>query len=97
MATDQVRKGGQIVVVGLPGEPSELFMTPLVRGEVDLNTSYGSMWSNFEQALRLMENGTIDTETIVDDSYTVSDPTSAFESFLNAEAVKPVFRFGEGV
>ncbi|WP_152040224.1 zinc-dependent alcohol dehydrogenase [Salinigranum salinum] len=96
MATDQVRKGGQIVVVGLPGEPSELFMTPLVRGEVDLNTSYGSMWSNFEQALRLMENGTIDTETIVDDSYTVSDPTSAFESFLNAEAVKPVFRFEEG-
>ncbi|PSQ15143.1 alcohol dehydrogenase [Halobacteriales archaeon QS_8_69_26] len=93
MATDQVRKGGQVVVVGLPGESSDLFMTPLVRGEVDLTTSYGSTWRNFEQALRLMENGTIDADDIVDDSYSITDPGSAFESFLNSGAVKPVFRF----
>jgi L-iditol 2-dehydrogenase len=43
MTADATRKGGQIVVVGLPGERSELFMTPLVRGEIDLNTSYGSV------------------------------------------------------
>ncbi len=41
-AAEHVGKGGQIVVVGLPGEESELFMTPLVKGEVDLDTSYGS-------------------------------------------------------
>lgn len=96
MAADQVRKGGQVVVVGLPGEASELFVTPLVRGEVDLNTSYGSTWRNFEQALRLMENGTIDPDAIVDNSYSVSDPAGAFESFLDSEAVKPVFTFDDG-
>jgi L-iditol 2-dehydrogenase len=52
MAADQVRKGGQ-VVVGLPGESSDLF------------------------------------------SYTVRDPARAFESFLNSESVKPVFRFDD--
>jgi len=95
MATDQVRKGGQIVCVGLPGEPSELFVTPLVRGEIDLNTSYGSVWRNFEQALRLMDAGAIDAGTIVNDSYSVSDPGEAFESFLASEVVKPAFTFGE--
>ncbi|MCU4742412.1 alcohol dehydrogenase catalytic domain-containing protein [Halobacteria archaeon AArc-m2/3/4] len=90
---DVVRKGGQVVVVGLPGEPSDLFMTPIVRGEIDLTTSYGSTWSNFEQALRLMENGTIDADEIVSTSYSASDPATAFEAFLNSEVIKPVFRF----
>ncbi len=91
---DVVRKGGQVVVVGLPGEPSELFMTPVVRGEIEVTTSYGSTWSNFEQALRLMENGTIDADEIVSTSYSTSDPATAFEAFLNSEVIKPVFRFG---
>jgi L-iditol 2-dehydrogenase len=93
VAAEQVRKGGQVVVVGLPGEPSELFVTPLVRGEVDLTTSYGSSWTNFEQALRLLEAGAVDTTAIVSDAYSVSDPATAFESFLDSEVVKPVFRF----
>ncbi|NHN49442.1 alcohol dehydrogenase catalytic domain-containing protein [Halostella sp. JP-L12] len=93
MAADRVRKGGQIVVVGLPGEDSELFMTPLVRGEVDLNTSYGSTWRNFEQALRLMERGEIAVDEIVDDSFDVADPDAAFEAFLASETCKPVFSF----
>jgi L-iditol 2-dehydrogenase len=95
IGADHVRKGGQIVVVGLPGEESDLFMTPLVRGEVDLNTSYGSMWRNFEQALRLMEGGAIAIEDIVDESYSVSDPERAFEGFLNSETCKPLFQFTE--
>ena len=95
MAVDQVRKGGQVVVVGLPGEPSELFMTPAVRGEIDINTSYGSTWRNFEQALRLMDNGAVDAETIVDTSYSTDDPEAAFEAFLNSESCKPVFSFSD--
>ena len=93
IAAEHVRKGGEIVVVGLPGDENKLFLTPLVRGEVDLNTSYGSTWSNFEQALRLMEQGTIAVDEIVDDSYTVDDPKAAFDSFLASETCKPIFSF----
>jgi L-iditol 2-dehydrogenase len=93
MAIEQVRKGGEVVVVGLPGDSSDLFMTPVVRGEIRIETSYGSHWRNFEQAVRLMENGTIDIAPIVDTSYDVDDPTGAFESFLNSETCKPVFTF----
>jgi L-iditol 2-dehydrogenase len=94
-AAEHVRKGGQIVVIGLPGEDSELFMTPLVRGEVDLNTSYGSTWRNFEQALRLMDGGEIAIEDIVDESFNTGDPSAAFEAFLDSETCKPLFRFGD--
>lgn len=96
MAVENVRKGGQVVTVGLPGEPSEIFMTPVVRGEIDLNTSYGSTWTNFEQALQLMKNQTIDPEVLIDTSYSTANPTAAFVAFLDAQTLKPVFTFDQG-
>lgn len=93
MAVEHVRKGGEVVVVGLPGDSSDVFMTPVVRGEITVGTSYGSDWRNFEQAIRLMENGSIEVESIVDPSYNVDNPTEAFESFLESETCKPVFTF----
>jgi L-iditol 2-dehydrogenase len=92
-AVEQVRKGGETVVVGLPGGSSDVFMTPVVRGEITVGTSYGSKWRNFEQAIRLMENGAIDIEPIVDRSYDVDHPTEAFEAFLRSETCKPIFTF----
>lgn len=93
MAVEHVRKGGEVVVIGLPGDSSDVFMTPVVRGEITVGTSYGSDWRNFEQAIRLMENGSIEVESIVDPSYDVDNPTEAFESFLESETCKPVFTF----
>ena len=95
-AIDAVRKGGQIVVVGIPGQPSEVSLAPVVRGEVDVNSSYGSKWADFEQALQLMRNDAIDVETIVDTSFSRADPAAAFESFLDSEVIKPMFTFDEG-
>jgi L-iditol 2-dehydrogenase len=95
-AVDYVRKGGQIVIVGIPGEKCEIFIPPVVRGEIDINTSYGSKWKNFEQALRLMESGAIDVESILDTSYGIEDADRAFEAFLASETCKPVFTFGDG-
>lgn len=92
---DHVRKGGQVVVVGIPNETSEVSLTSVVRGEVDVNTSYGSTWTNFEQALRLMERGEIAVDKIIDTSYSVEDPATAFEAFLDSETCKPVFDFSD--
>jgi len=93
MAAEHVRKGGQVVVVGLPASESDLYMTPLVRGEVDLNASYGSLWPDFERALSLLAGGGIDADAIVDRSYSVDEPESAFEDFLAGKTCKPVFGF----
>lgn len=94
-ALDYIRKGGQIVMVGIPNDASEVTFTSAVRGEVDVNTSYGSTWTNFEQALRLMERGEIAVDQILDTSYGVNDPAAAFEAFLGSKTCKPVFQFSE--
>ncbi|SEW31100.1 2-keto-3-deoxy-L-rhamnonate dehydrogenase [Natrinema salifodinae] len=94
-AVDYVRKGGQVVVVGIPNDASEVTLTSVVRGEVEVNTSYGSTWTNFEQALRLMERGEIAVDRILDTSYSADDPATAFEAFLDSETCKPVFQFAE--
>jgi len=93
-AIEHVRKGGQVVMVGIPNDTSEVTFTSTVRGEVDVNTSYGSTWTNFEQALRLMERGEIAVDKILDTSYGMDDPAAAFEAFLASETCKPVFQFG---
>ncbi|ELZ05965.1 zinc-dependent alcohol dehydrogenase [Natrialba asiatica] len=94
-AVDSARKGGQVVVVGIPNESSEVTLTSVVRGEIEVNTSYGSTWTNFEQALRLMERGEIAIDQILDPSYSADDPAGAFEAFLDSETCKPVFQFDE--
>jgi len=94
-AVDHVRKGGQVVMVGIPNDTSEVTLTSVVRGEVDVNTSYGSTWTNFEQALRLLERGEIAVDKILDTSYSMDDPAAAFEAFLASETCKPVFQFGD--
>lgn len=92
-AVEQVRKGGQIVVVGLPGESSNVPMADVVRSEVEIATSYGSVWRNFERALSLLESGTVDPEPVVDTSFAVDDPDAAFAAFLDSKTTKPVFTF----
>ncbi|GGN24666.1 zinc-dependent alcohol dehydrogenase [Halarchaeum nitratireducens] len=93
IGVEHVRKGGQIVMVGIPNGVSEVGLADSVRGEVDINTSYGSTWRNFEQALRLLEDGAVNAATIMDTSYSTDDPAAAFEAFLSSETCKPVFSF----
>ena len=92
-AVEQVRKGGSIVVVGLPGGPSEVPVADVVRNEVRIDTSYGSNWRNFEQALQLLASGLLDPDEIIDDSPSIEDPEPAFEAFLAGKTCKPLFAF----
>lgn len=94
-ASENVRKGGQIVVAGLPAAPAEIFFTPLVRGEIDLNTSYGSTWRNFEQALRLMSNGTISVGDITEGPFGIQEIEDTIHRFEKGEMTKPIFQFDD--
>lgn len=85
-----VRKGGQIVLVGLL-DNAELSYTPLVRGEVDLQCSYTYRWEDFETAMDLIAAGDIDTDRFIDRRFSLLDGEAAFEAAMAGETVKPVF------
>jgi len=89
-AAEAVRKGGQIVILGLT-DHVELSLTPLVRGEVDLQCSYTSDWEDFEVALKLIQNGTVETDPFIDDQFTLENGARAYEAAIAGETVKPVF------
>ena len=93
-AVDEVRKGGQIVLVGQTGETTMEY-SPLVRSEIDLQCSYASTYEDFERALRLIECGDVDAGTFIDDRYSLLEADEAFEAFLAGEAAKPVFDVGD--
>ncbi len=90
MAVDEVRKGGQIVVVGQTGETTMPY-SPLVRSELDLQCSYASTYEDFDRSLRLIATGDVDLETVLDDRYSLLEVDEAFEAFLGGETCKPVF------
>lgn len=90
MATDEVRTGGQIVLVGQTGEATIDF-TPLVRSEIDLQCTYSAMYEDFERALRLIGSGDVDHDTFLDDRFNLLEADEAFETFLEGGTCKPVF------
>ncbi len=93
-AVDQVRKGGQIVLIGQTGETTMEY-SPLVRAEIDLQCSYASMYEDFERSLRMIASGDVDSETFVDDRFSLLDADAAFEAFVGGQTVKPVFDVSE--
>jgi L-iditol 2-dehydrogenase len=92
-AVDFVRKGGDIIVIGLPGEPVELFFPPIIRGELDIKASYSATKANFKQAIRVLDAGNIDVDAIIDTQYEAETPSAAFEDFLAGKTCKPMFSF----
>jgi len=93
-AVDQVRKGGQIVLVGQTGETTMPY-SPLVRSEVQLQCSYGSTYEDFERSLRMMSANTVDPDALLDERFSLRDADEAFEAFLAGETCKPVFDVSE--
>ncbi|ADB63290.1 Alcohol dehydrogenase GroES domain protein (plasmid) [Haloterrigena turkmenica DSM 5511] len=89
-AVDEVRKGGQIVLIGQTGETTMPY-SPLVRSEIDLQCSYASKYEDFENALRLIDTGDVDAETFIDDRFSLLDADEAFETFVGGGTCKPVF------
>ncbi|WP_129115589.1 zinc-dependent alcohol dehydrogenase [Halegenticoccus tardaugens] len=89
-AVEEVRKGGQIVLVGQTGETTMPY-SPLVRAEIDLQCSYASMFEDFERSLRLIASGDVDHATFLDDRFSLLEADEAFEAFLAGETCKPVF------
>lgn len=87
---EQVRKGGQVVLVALTGDTTMSY-TPVVRSEIDIQCSYSAVYEDFERALRLLASGDVDAEAFVDDRYSLLNAEEAFEDFLAGETVKPVF------
>ena len=88
-ALSLVRKGGSITLVGIYSKPNEIFFTPFVRNEIQINTSYTCLWKNYEQALLLVASGQIDLKPLMA-VYPFDQGLQAIQDALDKKVIKPV-------
>ena len=90
------RNGGTVVVLGIVSDDVEFDMAALVRSEIHVRTSHGSVNENYLRAMELLSPpDPLPIDHLIDDGYTPTDPAAAFDAFTDAEAIKPVFDIDE--
>lgn len=87
-----IRKGGSMLLLGLPNKEVSFPFANAIRAEINIITSYTSSWDDYEKTLSLLSSGQLDIKPLLS-SYAVEDAEKAFEDAVSKVAVKPVLAF----
>jgi (R,R)-butanediol dehydrogenase/meso-butanediol dehydrogenase/diacetyl reductase len=91
-AVKAIVHGGEIVCVAAPEDELFINVTALVQKEVSLLASY-AYTTEFEEAIDLLANDTIDVDSLISHVYPLEQITEAFEKQLDASSsVKVVLK-----
>ncbi|MCC8193385.1 MAG: alcohol dehydrogenase catalytic domain-containing protein [Deltaproteobacteria bacterium] len=89
-----IRKGGSMLLLGLPNKEVTFPFANAIRSEINIITSYTSGWDDYEKTLALLSSGALDIKPLLT-GYAVENAVRAFEDAVNKVAVKPVLQFAE--
>ena len=80
-AIDMVRKGGAVMMFGVPskGASLDLDMSKIYSKEITLVTSYAASDNDTSEALSLIESSQIDVKQLITHTYPIADTQKAFE------------------
>jgi len=86
-AIDMVRKGGTVMMFGVPskGAKLDLDMSKIYSKEITLVTSYAASDSDTKEALNLIESSKIDVKQLITHTYSISDSQKAFDHARTGE------------
>lgn len=87
-AIGSLRRGGELVLVGISGRPSELPLSQIVRGEITVRGSYGITPRSLERAIAMVASGRVPLGRLVTHILPLSAAASAFEVAHSAQAGK---------
>lgn len=85
-------KGGQVIVLGIFPEEVSLPVSDAVRRQISISGSYGSSWAHYEQAIQLLQKGSVKNDAIVTHQFPLDDATEAFETAKSKAGCKVEFR-----
>ncbi len=80
-AIDVVRKGGAVMMFGVPSKDAKIIlnMSKIYSKEITLVTSYAASDVDTKEALRLIESSQIDVNQLVTHTYPIEDSQKAFD------------------
>ena len=83
-----VRRRGRYVQIGLFGKPIAWDLDQVCYRELMVTGSNASVPSAWQKALQLLASGVVRTESLISDTYSVSDWQAAFEAFEAKRGIK---------
>ena len=86
------RKGGSMLLLGLPVKTVNFPFANAIRNEINLITSYTSGWSDYEKTLTLIESGGLNIKPLLS-YYSIDKAVQAFEDAVSKVAIKPILQF----
>ncbi|MCE9651826.1 MAG: zinc-dependent dehydrogenase [Nitrosarchaeum sp.] len=80
-AIDMVRKGGVVMMFGVPSKDAKIIlnMGKIYSKEITLVTSYAASDNDTKESLRLIESSQIDVKQLVTHTYPIQDSQKAFD------------------
>ncbi|MDH3313613.1 MAG: zinc-dependent dehydrogenase [Nitrosopumilus sp.] len=86
-AIDMVRKGGSIMMFGVPSKGAQLNldMSKIYSKEITLVTSYAASDKDTKEALDLIESSKIDVKQLITHTYSIDDSQKAFDHARTGE------------
>jgi L-iditol 2-dehydrogenase len=87
-----IRRRGQLVQVGLFGRPVEIEMDLAVIREVEIRTSFSHTPKAWDYALKLMEEGRVQTRPLATDILPLDQWEEGFSRFRRKEGIKVVLQ-----
>lgn len=90
MAIRLLKRGGQLVLVGINSAAFSIPMDQIVRGEISIDGSYGITRKNYEEVLKLAANPNYPFEALVAEKVPFEQYSSGFEKALNKVSGKVV-------
>ncbi len=96
MALDLVKRGGQYVQIGLFGKRIDWDADLAVMKEIDIRSSFASVPTSWDRALRLLEQGRVQTRLLVTDTLPLAEWETGFDQFRGKQGIKHVLTPGVG-
>jgi L-iditol 2-dehydrogenase len=86
-AIDMVRKGGTVMMFGVPSKEAKIIldMNKIYSKEITLVTSYAASDNDTKEALRLIASSQIDVKQLVTHTYSIQDSQKAFDHARSGE------------
>jgi L-iditol 2-dehydrogenase len=86
-AIEMVRKGGTVMMFGVPSKQAklELDVSKIYSKEITLVTSYAASDHDTKEALRLIQSSHIDVKRLITHTYSIQDSQKAFDHARNGE------------
>jgi len=88
-ALDLVRKGGQVILVGIQSQTTEVYFTPLIRREISIHSAFCSTWVDFEAAIGMLSRRELSVGPLIT-TFALDKAEEALEASFNRQVGKAV-------